>query len=192
MGDYTDFGGPFRFLTIWALFCSFFAASRMLALEEGRSSSRWDGFVCMTAVINAMVVVLFWRLYVADPMSVTDDGQLGRLYLEVYLHGAGPALQIIDTLFLHRSYQNLRAPLLWLFAVIGCYIAWSELVVAPMNSSPAGRVTSGLPYRFLNDLELPERAIFYASHFAIALVVVLVFAGLAKLIRRTFQPQTTP
>ena len=28
-------GGPFRFLTVWALFFSFFAFSRMMAIEEG-------------------------------------------------------------------------------------------------------------------------------------------------------------
>ena len=67
-GGWDAFGGPFRFLTIWALFASFFAFSRMMAIEEGRSEKRWDGFVCMTAVINTMVVFLYWRLYFADPM----------------------------------------------------------------------------------------------------------------------------
>jgi hypothetical protein len=191
-GDFSGFAGPFRYLTIWALFCSFFAASRMMALEEGRSTRRWDGFVCMTAVINAMVVFLYWRLYFADPSSVTRNGELGQLYLEMYMHGLGPALQIIDTLFVHRSYRKLTAPIAWFFGVIGAYVAWAELVVGPMNDSPVGTVTSGLPYRFLNNLELPDRAIFYGSNFAIGLVLLLVFAGIAWLIRRTFPAQTGP
>jgi len=189
-GDFSAFGGPFRYLTIWALFCSFFAASRMMALEEQRSTKRWDGFVCMTAVINAMVVFLYWRLYFADPASVTSDGQLGQAYLELYMHGLGPALQIIDTLFVHRSYSRLRAPLIWLFGVIATYIAWAELVIGPMNNSPVGTVTSGLPYPFLNNLELSGRAVFYGSNFVIGVVLLLVFAGVAWLIRRTFPPQT--
>lgn len=189
-GDFSAFGGPFRYLTIWALFCSFFAASRMMALEEQRSTKRWDGFVCMTAVINAMVVFLYWRLYFADPASVTSDGQLGQAYLELYMHGLGPALQIIDTLFVHRSYRRLRAPLIWLFGVIATYIAWAELVIGPMNNSPVGTVTSGLPYPFLNNLELSGRAVFYGSNFVIGVVLLLVFAGVAWLIRRTFPPQT--
>lgn len=190
-GDFAAFGGPFRYLTIWALFCSFFAASRMMALEENRSAKRWDGFVCMTAVLNAMVVFLYWRLYFVDPTSVTSDGQLGKAYLELYMHGLGPALQIIDTLFVHRSYRKLRVSLMWLFGVIGAYVAWAELVVGPMNASPTGTVTSGLPYPFLNNLDLSGRAVFYGSNFVIAVILLLVFAGIAWVIRRTFPQQTT-
>lgn len=190
--DFSNFGGPFRYLTIWALFLSFFCASRMMALEEARSTRRWDGFVCMTAVINAMVVFLYWRLYFADPTSVTRDGELGQFYLEMYLHGLGPALQIIDTIFVHRSYRKMVPALGWLFGVIGAYVAWAELAVGPLNDEPIGKVTSGLPYPFLNDLELSGRAIFYGSNFVVALVLLLVFAGIAWLIRRTFPQQTAP
>ncbi|MDE0849707.1 hypothetical protein [Yoonia sp.] len=190
--DFGNFGGPFRFLTIWALFFSFFAASRMMALEEGRSTRRWDGFVGMTAVINAMVVFLYWRLFFADPTSVTSDGELGQFYLEMYLHGLGPALQIIDAIFVHRSYRKLLPAMAWLFGVIAAYVAWAELVVGPMNASPIGTVTTGLPYPFLNNLEPSGRAVFYGSNFAIGLVLLLVFAGAAWLIRRTFPLQTVP
>jgi hypothetical protein len=38
--SFEHFAGPFRYLTIWALFMSFFAASRMMALVEGRSTCR--------------------------------------------------------------------------------------------------------------------------------------------------------
>jgi len=69
LSSYEEVGGPFRYLTIWALFGSFFVASRLLALTEGRSNKRWDGVVSMVAVLNAMVVFLFWRLYFADPFS---------------------------------------------------------------------------------------------------------------------------
>ena len=163
-----------------------------MALEEGRSTRRWDGFVSMTAVINAMVVFLYWRLFFADPTSVTRDGALGQFYLEMYLHGLGPALQIIDTLFVHRSYRRLLPALFWLFGVIGAYVVWAELAVGPLNDAPVGAVTSGLPYPFLNDLALSGRAVFYGSNFVIAVVLLLVFAGAAWLIRRTFPRQTTP
>lgn len=184
--DFSNFGGPFRFLTIWALFLSFFCASRMMALEEGRSTRRWDAVVCMTSVINAMVVFLYWRLFFADPSSVTRDGELGQFYLEMYLHGLGPALQIIDTIFVHRSYRKLWPALAVLFGVIGAYIAWAELAVGPLNDAPVGTVTSGLPYPFLNNLELADRAVFYGSNFGMAVVLLLIFAGIAWLIRRTF------
>ncbi len=191
-GGFDAFGGPFRYLTIWALFASFFAASRMMAIIEGRSTRRWDGFVCMTAVINTMVVFLYWRLYFADPTSVTRDGQLAAWHLEIYLHLAGPLLQIIDTLFIHRSYRRLGAALLWLLGVLAAYIVWAELLVQPMNDSPRGSVTSGLPYPFLNDLELPQRMVFYSTNVATAVVLLFIFAAIATLVRRRFPVPATP
>lgn len=179
-----EFGGPFRFLTIWALFFSFFAFSRMMAIEEERSTRRWDGFVCMTAVVNTMVVFLYWRLYFADPTSVTRDGQLGAWHLEMYLHLLGPLLQVIDTLFIHRSYRRIGPALAWLFGAIGTFVAWSELVLQPLNTTPTGSVTSGLPYPFLNNLELSDRAVFYGSNFVVAIIILFAYAGLAWLIRR--------
>jgi hypothetical protein len=191
-GGWDAFGGPFRFLTIWALFASFFAFSRMMAIEEGRSDKRWDGFVCMTAVINTMVVFLYWRLYFADPMSVTTDGELGAWHLEMYLHLFGPLLQVIDTIFIHRSYRRLGAAFAWLMGVITTYVLWAELVVQPMNDSPAGIVTSGLPYPFLNNLELADRMGFYITNVTVGIVLLLIFASIAWVFRRRFPALVTP
>lgn len=163
-----------------------------MALEEMRSTRRWDGFVAMTAVINTMVVFLYWRLYFADPTSVTADGELGAFHLEMYLHGVGPALQVIDSLFVHRSHQRLRRSVLLLIGVISLYVMWVELVVGRLNDSPVGSVTSGLPYPFLNDLEPAGRLIFYGSNVTIGLVLLLVYAGIAWLIRRPSRLQTAP
>ena len=190
-GDWDEIGGPFRFLTVWALFFSFFAFSRMMAIEEGRSARRWDGFVCMTAVINTMVVFLYWRLFFADPTSVTPDGELAAWHLEIYLHLLGPMLQVIDTIFIHRSYRRLGAALAWLFGVIALYVLMAELVFQPLNTSPSGTVTSGLPYPFLNNLVLADRAVFYASNFATAIVLLLVYAAIAWGFRRRFPAQAT-
>lgn len=192
LGDWGVFGGPFRFLTVWALFCSFFAFSRMMAIEEGRSEKRWDGFVSMTVVLNTMVVFLYWRLFLADPASVTRDGELGALYLELYLHGLGPALQIIDALFIHRSFRKPGAAVGWLFGVIGAFLLWSELVLRPMNGTPDGTVTSGLPYPFLNSLEFADRLVFYGSNFAVGLVLLAVYSGVAWGIRRRFPAPVAP
>lgn len=191
-GGFDAFGGPFRFLTIWALFMSFFAASRMMALMEGRSDKRWDGFVCMTAVINTMVVMLYWRLYFADPTSVTPDGQLAAWHLEMYLHLFGPALQLIDTIFIHRSYRRLGPALVWLLGVIVTYLAWAELVVGPMNETPVGLVTSGLPYPFLNNLEFADRLTFYGINLATGLILLFVFAGIAWVVRRYLPAPAMP
>ena len=191
-GGWDAFAGPFRFLTIWALFASFFAFSRMMAIEEGRSDKRWDGFIGMTAVINTMVVFLYWRLYFADPMSVTTDGVLGAWHLEMYLHLFGPLLQVIDTIFIHRSYRRLGGAFGWLIGVIAIYVLWAELVVQHMNNRPVGTVTSGLPYPFLNNLELADRMGFYITNMTVGIVILLTYATVAWGFRRRFPAPATP
>ncbi|SHH09837.1 FAR-17a/AIG1-like protein [Cognatiyoonia sediminum] len=192
LSDFSEFGGPFRYLTIWALFLSFFAASRMMALMEGRSEKRWDGFVAMTSVINAMVVFLYWRLFLADPMSVTRDGELGEFYLELYLHGLGPLLQWIDAIFIHKSFRKIPAAIAWLAGVITLYLTWGETLVSWNNDKPEGSVTSGIPYPFLNNMELSDRLIFYGANMVIALVLLMIFAGIAWLVRRRSPAPVAP
>ena len=191
-GDYSGFGGPFRYLTVWALGASFFSASRMMAIEEERSENRWDGFVSMTAVINTMTVFLYWRLFFADPSSVTQDGSLSAWHLELYMHGLGPLLQLIDALFIHRSFRRLGFAIAWLIGVIGAYALWVEFLVAPNTDAPVGAVTSGLPYPFLNNLEGSERAVFYGANLVMALALLAIFAGISWIIRRQFQPLAMP
>lgn len=185
-GGWEQFAGPFRFLTVWALFASFFCASRMIAREEGRTDRRWDGIVGMTAVANLMVVFLYWRLYFGDPTSVTRDGALNSWWLEGYLHALGPVLQWIDALFIHRSFRRPLVSAGCLLAFCAAYFAWIEGVIRPLADSPMGAVTSGLPYRFLNDLEPAGRVEFYVTNAALALVVLALFYGVAWAIRRWF------
>ena len=191
LGDWGAWGGPLRFLTLWALLMSFLSAGFMLARTLGRSQARRDPWVNATAVVNLMVVFLYWRLYFADPTSVTQNGELGVWWKEYYLHLLGPMLQWIDALFLHRAFRWLRASAVLLIGVILSYVGWTELLVGPMNASPVGSVTSGLPYRFLNNLDLLGRGTFYASNLIIALVVLAGFAAAAWLIRRLL-PQEAP
>jgi len=156
LGDFGPSGGPFRYLTIWALF-----------------------------------VFLYWRLYLADPASVTSDGELGQFYLEMYLHGLGPALQVIDRLFVHRSVRPV-AGCTWLVGVIAVYLAWAELFVGPMNASPVGTVTSGLPYPFLNNLEFADRMMFFGTNLCIGIGLLLMYTGIAWLMRRSFPARIAP
>lgn len=189
---YDGVGGPFRYLTVWALFLSFFCASRMLALMEHRSERRWDAVVSATAVVNCMVVILYWRLYFADPSSVTRDGELGVWWLELYMHGLGPALQWIDSLFVHRSFRQIWTSLGVLVSIIGGYLIWGELIQRPLNDTPLGDVTSGLPYPFLNDLEFAGRLTFYGVNLGVAVVLLLVFTVVAAAIRRSVPRSEAP
>ncbi|MEM6610526.1 MAG: hypothetical protein AAF689_18355 [Pseudomonadota bacterium] len=183
--DYSQAGGPFRFLTIWALLFSFFAASRMMALVERRSDNDWPAFVAVTATLNFMVVFLYWRLFLADPDSVTSAAGPPEPWVQYYIHALGPVLQWGDMLFIHRNVRRFRRALVLLLGVVAAYVVWVELFVQSLNDMPWGDVTSGLPYPFLNNLEFPARAAFYAQTVVSAVIVLVVICGLARFLRRS-------
>lgn len=182
--DWSAVGGPLRYLTIWGLCLSWVVAYLVLRISRGISDAQWDALVSATVVINTMIVFLYWRLYFADPASVTRDGALDVWWREYYLHALGPALMIIDALFINRVFLRIKAGIALLVSIIVTYIAWSEIVVGPFNTEPVGKVTSGLPYPFLNDLEFAGRAIFYGTNIGVGLVFFAVFACLAWGIRK--------
>lgn len=182
--DYSSPGGPFRFLTIWALLLSFFVASRMMALVEHRSENDWPALVAVTGTLNFMVVFLYWRLFLANPDSLTGVSGPPEPWVQYYIHAIGPALQWGDMLFLHRNLRHVKRALALLLTIVAAYILWAELVVQTFNDTPLGDVTSGLPYPFLNDLALLGRAAFYGQTALSGVVVLLVIFGLGRLLRR--------
>ncbi len=182
--DYSAPGGPFRFLAIWALLLSFFSASRMMAIVEGRSENDWPALVAVTAVLNVMVVFCYWRLLLAKPDIATSAGGPPEAWVQYYIHALGPALQWGDMLFIHRNVRGFRWALALLLSIVAVYILWAELIVHPLNDRPWGDVTAGLPYPFLNDLELPGRAMFYGQTALSAVLVLGVVFGLSRLVRR--------
>ncbi len=181
--DYASPGGPFRFLTIWALFLSFYAASRMLALSEGRITRQHNRTAAVAAVVNVMVVFLYWKLFFTDPALVNGRGPI-VWHQQYYLHALGPGLQIVDALLIARVFGRPWRAALPLLAFIAVYLTWAELFVQRYNSVPEGSVTSGLPYPFLNSMELDERLSFYGSNMVMALLVLAGFALLNLMIRR--------
>lgn len=183
-GDYSYSGGPFRFLTIWALILSFFSASRMMALVERRSENDWPDLVAVTATFNFMVVFLYWRLYLADPGNVTGSAGPPVAWVQYYIHALGPALQWGDMLFVHRNVRHLRRALILFLGIVAAYTIWVEALVRPLNDRPVGDVTSGLPYPFLNDLDLPGRMAFYGQTIVSGVLVLLLVFVLAHLVRR--------
>lgn len=181
-----DPGGPFRYLTIWALVLSLFVAARVLMISYNRSNRRFDALVSATAVVNAMVVFLYWRLYFADPTSVTNDGELGAFWLEIYMHGLGPLLMWIDAIFINRVFRRIWSGALVLIGIVLAYVAWAELFVQRFNDSPVGSVTTGLPYPFLNNLEFAGRSVFYGTNVVVALILLFAFGAVAWVVRRLF------
>jgi hypothetical protein len=76
--------------------------------------------------------------------------------------------------------------------IVLAYVGWSEILVGPLNDAPIGRVTTGLPYPFLNNMEPSQRAIFYGINLVVALVFYGLFAGVAAIIRRLLRRPATP
>ena len=186
VSDWTQPGGPSRYLTVWGLFFSLLISWRVLQNSRGRGNNRWDVFVSSSAIINAMVVFLYWKLFFEDPMSVTTNGQLDVWWREYYMHLVGPVLMWIDALFINRVFQKVKKTILWLTGTITTYIVWIEFVVRPLNDSPVGKVTNGLPYPFLNDLFLFDRLSFYVVNFIVARMFLALFTIIAQVFRRVF------
>ncbi|MEM9710389.1 MAG: hypothetical protein AAF871_16565 [Pseudomonadota bacterium] len=187
IGDYEPPGGPFRFLTIWALVMSFWSASRMLAISEKRTQASWSAWVAVTAVVNALVVLLYWRLWLEDPALVQSQGT-PAWHQEYYLHAVGPLLQWIDALFVYGAIRRIWQPALGLLAVIVAYIAWIELFVSPFNRFPYGSVTNGFPYPFLNSLTFDGRLDFYITTAITGFVFLGLFWGASVALRWLRRP----
>ena len=64
------------------------------------------------------------------------------------------------------------------------YIAWSEVVVGPLNNSPVGKIASGLPYPFLNDMDGGERTQFYLVTIGTALGFFVAGVVIARVLSR--------
>ena len=155
------FGWQFRYLTIWALSLSLVSAAMMTTRTYGGRDDRGAIFVSVTAALNLLVVVSYWRLALTDPTLVYGDTRVVPLR-DIYLHLLGPALQVGDALFLKRAIRFVGRSAAWLLALVVAYVLWAELVVAPLNAEPVGQVRSGLPYPFLNDMGVLERLRYYA------------------------------
>lgn len=177
------FGWQFRYLTIWALTASLLSAFAVLRLSMGWTDRRPDTLASVAAVMNALVVYLYWKLWFDDPSSVNGDGPIAW-WQEYYLHALGPLLQWFDALFLLGSFRRVMPVLGVLACIVLAYVGWAELLVRPLNARPLGEVTSGLPYPFLNNMEFAARSVFYGGTAALSLIVVGAGWGLTRLIHR--------
>ena len=184
-GNWVHAFGPFRFLTIWALFLSFYAASRMLAISEFRITRRHEVTAMCAGVLNIMVVYLYWQLFLTDP-SLVNGGRAPLWHQEYYLHLLGPFLQVFDALFIGRVFRRVWRGVLPLVGLIAAYVLWSETVLQRLGDQPQGAVTSGLPYPFLNDMELAERLTFYGANCAVAVGLLAVFGLIGMLFYRAW------
>ena len=184
--NWDSFGLQFRFLTIWALTLNLIVATQMLRLSLGRTTKDWNAFVSMSVVVNITVVVQYWRLYFENPANFYD-GEAIVWFQEYYLHLLGPLLMWIDAFLILGAFRAFGRSALYVLALSVLYPLWVELLVHPLNTTPTGSVTQGLPYRFLNNMELPQRLIFYAAVTAANAAFLILGWGLSRLISRRSQ-----
>ena len=149
--NYENFGIQFRYLTIWGLTGAMVSSYLLYRSKRNNLPETYRAFVSAVAVLNAMVVFLYWKLYFIDPSLVNYSGSI-VWFQEYYLHALGPLLIIFDALFFNRSFLQIRNGALTIVGMCLLYVLWTEALTAPLNSIPAGSVTSGLPYPFLNNM----------------------------------------
>ena len=181
--DLADFGWQFRFLAIWALSLSLVSGALALRLSLVPEARPPGTFFTVTAAVNAACVLVFWRLWLADPALAAADGA-PPLSAFWYLHGLGPLLQWFEVLVLSRGTRRLGPALGWIGAVAVLYALWIEGAVRPLNEMPGGLVTTGLPYRMLNDMELGARVVVYGEITVLALLLGAAFAWAGRGIPR--------
>lgn len=180
--DYSAFGLQFRFLTIWTLTANVIVALQMLRLSLGKTDTRPEAFVSLVVVMNMAVVVQYWRLYFIDPSSVSASGGI-PWHQEYYLHLMGPMLMWADAFLLFGVFKRLR-PVFIAALILGiAYPLWIELAVRPLNDNPVGSVTNGLPYPFLNEMELSGRLAFYGFSTIANFVFILAGWGFSRMVR---------
>ncbi|WP_193222002.1 hypothetical protein [Amylibacter sp. SFDW26] len=183
--DHNFVGWQYRYLTNWAMTLSTISAFLMLQRSLGRRDQRHEVLASATMVINFMVVLLYWKIYLSDPTQFYVDGvRTSPAWQEYYLHLLGPVLQWIDALFILGTFRHIKKTIGLAVSITLIYVVWIEGIVSPFNASPIGSVTTGLPYRFLNNLELADRGMFYIQNIAVAVIMALVFSALSRVLRK--------
>jgi hypothetical protein len=155
------FGMQFRFLTHWGLSLAMVMhfinwRSRRQGLPDQRPT-----LMAMVAILNILVVFLYWRLYFIDPALVNGD-KTPIWHQEYYLHLLGPAILVIDAIWFYRAFAAFWRGAIATILLCSVYVLWIELLVQPLNSEPIGTISAGFPYPFLNDMVMAERLNFYA------------------------------
>ena len=162
IANYDNFGIQFRYLTIWGLSTALASTTLLFINSLKGSEEQFFAFVSATAVLNSMVIFLYWKLYFIDPSLVNYSGSI-TWFQEYYLHLIGPILIIVDSLLINNSFRQFWRGILTALSICIIYILWSELITGPLNTTPNGKITTGLPYPFLNEMLFKERIIFYLT-----------------------------
>ena len=171
IANYDNFGIQFRYLTIWGLSATLASTTLLFINSLKGSEEQFFAFVSGTAVLNSMVVFYLETIYFIDPSLVNYSGSI-TWFQEYYLHLIGPILIIVDSLLINNSFRQFWRGILTALSICIIYILWSELITGPLNSTPNGKITTGLPYPFLNEMLFKERIYFLFNYYIHRLIIL--------------------
>ena len=166
-----EFGGMWRFLTIWTFTVNVLIAISMAiqCLQPGRHN--WHSLLSVGMGLNFYVLLAYWGLYFLDKSLVQGDASL-PLYRQSYLHVGMILLCWIEGFVFHRIWVKTGRVIALFFAFFLGYMAWLELVLMPINGA--------FPYPFLNDMSFVQRMMFHGG----SMLVSALFMGLAYVVSR--------
>ena len=170
--DLADFGWQFRYVSIWALTVGLLASAAAVRSTFDPDAGAPDTLLLLAAALSATQAVCYWVLRADDPAGMATGGIIDAPVRSLYLHGAMPILLWIEAVLLTRATRGAQAAAAWLLVVLATYMLWIEAAVAPLNPSPSGLVTTGLPYPVLNDMTQGMRAVVYVQAAALGLAMV--------------------
>ena len=171
--DYTMVGLQFRLLTFWGLTGAVSVAWLMLSLSRKGLPPAHDALVSAVAVLNGIVVFLYWKYVFYRPGSgkwIRPHRLVSRILSACCWAGPDDSGCAV---YKRRVQTAPKGSTSDIFDLSGVYF-WTEVITRPLNDTPIGSVVSGLPYPFLNDMTLQSRIGFYATTIATSLLMYLV------------------
>ena len=177
------FGKQFRYFTLWSLLANFIAILFLSLSKSFRIFDQTKPFIAISSMMGLFTIILYWGLYFIDPNLVNyGDDQLD-FFREIYLHFIGPAFLFFDALVLKKTFTHFKKIVSYAFIINFGYFGWLELLVGPNSDFPVGKITSGLPYPFMNDMLLEHRLIFMVVCFLCGASFIWILTKLQKKVR---------
>ena len=174
------FGKQFRYFTLWSLLANFMAILFLSLSKIFRIFDQTKPFIAISSMMGLFTIILYWGLYFIDPNLVNyGDDQLD-FFREIYLHFIGPALLFFDAFVLKKTFTHFKKIVPYAFIINFGYFGWLELLVGPNSDFPVGKITSGLPYPFMNDMLLEHRLIFMVVCFLCGASFIWILTKLQK------------
>jgi hypothetical protein len=174
------FGKQFRYFTLWSLLANFIAVLFLSLSLKFTIFNQTKPFIAISSMMGLFTIILYWGLFFIDPNLVNYAGERLDFFREIYLHLVGPALLFFDALIFKKAFSNFSRILPFAFVINFGYFTWLETLVEPNSDFPVGKITSGLPYPFMNDMLLEHRLIFMVVCFLSGALFIWILTKFQK------------